>query len=45
MMTNSGVTPSVWRSGPYKEMREERFKLRERELLNWAGVDLTAKIM
>ena len=45
MMTSMGVTLGVWQSGPYKEMREERFRLRERELLKWAGVDLTAKII
>ncbi|KAL2058065.1 hypothetical protein ABVK25_001683 [Lepraria finkii] len=43
MMTGMGVTPSVWQSGPVREMREERFKIREHELLNWAGIDLTAK--
>ena len=45
MMTCIGVTPSVWQSGPVKEMREERLKIREHELLNWAGIDLTAKII
>ena len=45
MMTGMGVTPSVWQSGPVKETREERFKIREHELLNWAGIDLIAKII
>ncbi|KAL9125868.1 MAG: hypothetical protein Q9175_008012 [Cornicularia normoerica] len=44
-MTSMGVTPSDWQSAPVKKMREERFKLRERELLEWAGIDLTAKVM
>lgn len=44
MMTGIGVTPSVWQSWPVKEMREERLKMREYELLKWAGVDLTAEI-
>ena len=42
-MTSLGIAPSVWQSGPVKEMRAERFNLKERELLKWAGIDLTAK--
>lgn len=45
MMTSMGVKPSVWQSGPFTEMRDERFRLRERELLQWAGIDVTAKII
>jgi len=45
MMTSMGVKPSVWQSGPLTEMRDERFRLRERELLKWAGIDVTAKII
>lgn len=45
MMTSMGVTPSDWQSAPVKKMREERFKLRERELLEWAGIDLTANVI
>lgn len=44
-MSGMGVTPSVWQSGPVKEVREERLKSRERELLDWAGIDPTAKII
>ena len=43
MMSGMGIAPSAWQSGPVKEMRAERFKVRERELLEWAGIDLTAK--
>ncbi|KAL9102561.1 MAG: hypothetical protein Q9163_002311 [Psora crenata] len=43
MMTGLGVTPSQWKSESAKEMRRERFKLRELELLEWAGVDLSTK--
>lgn len=45
MMTGMRVTPSVWQSESVKEMRKERFNLRERELLKWAGIDVTAKIL
>lgn len=45
MMTGMGVTPAVWHSGPHKEMREEKFRLAERELLQWAGVDLNTKVI
>ena len=44
-MTSMQLTPSVWQSKSVKEMREERVKLRERELLKWAGIDLTTKIL
>ena len=45
MKASSGVASSAWESGPIKEWREERFKTAEQKLLEWAGVDLTAKSM
>ena len=45
MVTSMGITPNVWQSESVMEMREERFKVRELELLSWAGIDLTAKVI
>ncbi|KAL9063669.1 MAG: hypothetical protein Q9161_009347 [Pseudevernia consocians] len=45
LMTSMQVTPSYWQSKSAKNMKEESFKLRERELLKWAGIDLTSKIL
>lgn len=43
LMTQMGLTPNVWHSEPMKEMRAESSRLREAELLKWAGVDLSAR--
>ena len=45
MLKGMGITPSFWHSESVMEMRRERFKERELELLDWAGIDLTAKII
>lgn len=42
-MTSMGLAPSTWQSEPLKKKRAESFILRERELLKWADIDLTAK--
>ncbi|KAL8723235.1 MAG: hypothetical protein Q9225_000425 [Loekoesia sp. 1 TL-2023] len=45
MMTSIGVSPSVRQSGPLRETRDERFRLGERKLLEWAGIDITDKTL
>lgn len=43
LMTAMGLTPDIWQSEPDKTMQEERFKVRERELLEWVGIDPAVK--
>ena len=45
MVTSMGITPSVWQSESFMEVRKEKFKVRELELLSWAGIDLTDKVI
>lgn len=45
MVRGMGITPSVWHSESVMKMRQERFEVRELELLDWAGIDLTAEII
>ena len=42
-MTSMGVTSSEWKSKNVQKMMKETFILRERELLEWAGIDPTIK--
>ena len=43
MMAGMGIGESAWQSEALKEMRAERFKVGERKLLEWAGVDVSVK--
>lgn len=45
LMTAMGLTPDIWQSEPVKATQEERFKVRERELLEWVGIDPAVKII
>ena len=45
MVTSMRITPGVWQSESFMKKREESLKVRELELLSWAGIDLTAKVI
>lgn len=45
MMISIRVKLSVWQSESLIKMRDERFRLREHELLQWADIDVTVKII
>lgn len=43
MMASMGIGETAWQSKANKEKRAEMFRERERELLEWAGVDVSLK--
>ena len=45
MAINMKVSHSVWQSERVKRMMKERYESRELELLKWAHIDLTTKII
>lgn len=43
VMTKLGMAESAWQSETVKEMIAKKFKVAERDLLEWAGVDVSVK--